>query len=103
MSGRGGKAIVAITALVSSVYFGITFWRPIVEQLAKDGNLREDIKFDQAEIEEQPKSWSDLRQKFDAVIDPSKLSETDQKSLEDLKHRLTRNNPNNNNDGDVSK
>ncbi|RCK63496.1 Protein ECM19 [Candida viswanathii] len=96
MSSRGGKLVIASVAIVTSVYFGVNFWKPIViEQLRKDGNLREDIKIDQAAMEEeaqQPKSWSELRQKFEAVVDPEKnFSAEDQKGLESLQRRLEKN------------
>ena len=72
------------------------------EQLEKDGNLRKDIEIDHrnsntsgSEAIDQPKSWQDLRQKINAVIDPEKnFTAEDQKGLQRLKDRLQSSNPN---------
>lgn len=87
---------MATTAIITSVYFGVNFWKPIVlEQLEKDGNLRKDIKIDTQIIkEDQPKSWADLKQKWDAVVDPEKnFTPEDQRVLESLKTHLEKNKP----------
>ncbi|KGR01219.1 hypothetical protein MEM_06168 [Candida albicans L26] len=103
MSGRGGKLVITTTAIITSIYFGINFWKPIIiEQLEKDGNLRKDIEIDHrnsntsgSEAIDQPKSWQDLRQKINAVIDPEKnFTAEDQKGLQRLKDRLQSSNPN---------
>ncbi|KAI3402291.1 hypothetical protein KGF56_004861 [Candida oxycetoniae] len=93
MSGKGGKVVVASVAIVASWYFGVNFWRPlIIEQLAKDGNLREDINIEKPM--EEMKSWNDLRQKWNAVVDPTNnFSSEDKASLEQLKERLKKNQP----------
>lgn len=133
MSGRGGKLVITTTAIITSIYFGINFWKsnnyvcyftrfqffliskwslntnrknnPSLydsEQLEKDGNLRKDIEIDHrnsntagSEAIDQPKSWQDLRQKINAVIDPEKnFTAEDQKGLQRLKDRLQSSNPN---------
>ncbi|KAG5420353.1 SSY5 [Candida metapsilosis] len=63
------------------------------EQLDKDGNLKEKYK---SEIpKDEVASWSDLKQKWAAVVDPeSNFSSQDKASLEELKEHLEGNRPN---------
>ena len=97
--------VITTTAIITSIYFGINFWKPIIiEQLERDGNLRKDIEIDHrnssitgSQAAEQPKSWQDLRQKINAVIDPEKnFTAEDQKGLQRLRDRLQSSNPNSN-------
>ncbi|CAI5755968.1 unnamed protein product [Candida verbasci] len=92
MSSKGGKIVIGSVAVIASWFFGINFWKPlIIEQLEKDGNLRSDMKV--PDYSDQPKSWDDIRQKFESVIDPSNLTREDKKSLEELKLNLEKNKP----------
>lgn len=40
MSGRGGKLVITTTAIITSIYFGINFWKPIIMYV-----ISQDINF----------------------------------------------------------
>ncbi|KAI5970692.1 hypothetical protein CANMA_000283 [Candida margitis] len=93
MSSSGGKLVVGGVAIIASWWFGVNFWKPLIlEQLDKDGNLKDKYK---SEIpKDEVASWSDLKQKWAAVVDPkSNFSSQDKASLEDLKEHLSENKP----------
>lgn len=93
MSSSGGKLVVGGVAIIASWWFGVNFWKPLIlEQLDKDGNLKDKYK---SEVpKDEVASWSDLKQKWAAVVDPQlNFSSQDKASLEELKEHLQENKP----------
>ncbi|KAF7579903.1 hypothetical protein FOB63_004973 [Clavispora lusitaniae] len=69
MSGRGGKALTLVAVGAIGWYTGVKFWQPIiVEQLKKDGNLRDDVYV--KDYSDQPKSWQDVKDKVKETLHP---------------------------------
>ncbi|CAH2353143.1 hypothetical protein CLIB1423_09S03730 [[Candida] railenensis] len=68
MSSPGAKAITVVFVGIVSWYGALKFWQPIViEQLKKDGNLKEGIFVPE---DDQPKSWQDLKDKVNIALHP---------------------------------
>ncbi|SGZ54398.1 CIC11C00000003448 [Sungouiella intermedia] len=73
MSGRGGKALTVMAAVAISWYTGVKFWQPLViEQLKKDGNLRDDIYVN--DKDDLPKSWQDVKDRWKDVVHPENVA-----------------------------
>ncbi|KAK8440787.1 hypothetical protein ACI3LY_000932 [Candidozyma auris] len=85
MSGRGGKALTIIAIGAIGWYTGVKFWQPlIVEQLKKDGNLRDDIYI--REVDDQPSSWNDVKTTLKETLNPSLKDVPREELKDDLRH-----------------
>lgn len=85
MSGRAGKAITVVAVGAIGWYTGVKFWQPlIVEQLKKDGNLKEGIYV--RDYDDQPKSWQDVKDTLSKILDPALKDEPREELQKDLQH-----------------
>ncbi|CUM54787.1 unnamed protein product [Debaryomyces tyrocola] len=70
MSSAGGKALTICLVAGLSWYTGVKFWQPlIIDRLQQDGNLRDDVYI--RDTSDQPKSWSDLKEKVKTTLHPN--------------------------------
>ncbi|ODV64985.1 hypothetical protein HYPBUDRAFT_114862 [Hyphopichia burtonii NRRL Y-1933] len=99
MSSPGAKAITVLAVIGVGWYTGVKFWQPlIIEQLRKDGNLRDDVYIH--DTSDTPKSWEDVRAKWKSVVNPEKPDPIkDEKMIQDFKNdekKVIENSRNNN-------
>ncbi|CAH6721224.1 hypothetical protein CLIB1444_05S06326 [[Candida] jaroonii] len=82
MSRSGIKALTLLAVGSLSWYAGMKFWQPlIIEQLKKDGHLRDDIEV--PEPSNVPETWDDVKESVRTFLHPQ-LSDPNSKIQKDI-------------------